>query len=302
MKNKSKTLLVCGNWLSGEIIPEIKRWGYNICLLSEFPFDKNVDCVDHYENVNTLDVDASLDAAKRISYEGWKFDGIISLCWDCPISVSTIAEYFGLKAISVEVAKRSTYKNDRIKCLLNADGINVPKFFLINNGHSEIDKNISHKHKLAYPLVSKPVDLASSLGVYLIKSPEEFDFMVEKTKMSLAISKRKEILIEEYIDGIEYSAEGLMVGESFYMTGLSERIFDSISEPNFSEIGDIIPTTLSLSERNHIHDTCEKAAIALGINQGVIKYDLKISSSNKLYIFEHCCPINFQVNCSWVCS
>lgn len=58
-----KTILLCGNGLSGDIISTIKSWGYNVLLISEFPDDRGVEYADGYIEANSKSVNDSIVAA-----------------------------------------------------------------------------------------------------------------------------------------------------------------------------------------------------------------------------------------------
>lgn len=101
-----KTLLICGNGLSGEAISFIKEWGYKVALISEFPNDRGVDCADYFIQANSKEPADALLAAETLIKSDMHFDRVFSLCWDSAISVATIAEAFGLFSVSVESATK----------------------------------------------------------------------------------------------------------------------------------------------------------------------------------------------------
>lgn len=277
---EGKTLLVCGNGMSGESLETLKSWGLSVCLISEFAEDINVDLVDSYVKASTLDSDIALEAAIGLAEEGWKFDAVISLCWDCPISVAKIARHFDLPGLDVEKARNATLKDVRTQ-LLQQGGVLVPRFQVV-----DVNENVNDKiDSLSFPMVSKPVDLAGCKGVRFIRSRSELDSYVRETFAFTTFSSEKRILIEEYVDGTEYSVEGLVIDGKFFPTALSERVFTDDYLPEFCEIGDILPTVLSESTIKSIHSTCQKSAEALDIESGVLKFDIKISGE-LIYVFE----------------
>ena len=79
--------------------------------------------------------------------------------------------------------------------------ITVPKYFLLNKDQKEnFNKKIKIK-KIKFPLVIKPVDEGSSLGVYICKDKTQFKKNLKKLK-----KKYNRILVEEYIPGKEIQA------------------------------------------------------------------------------------------------
>ena len=277
---RQKTLLLCGNGKSGEAIPLIKVWGYRVCLISEFPNDNCIDDVDQYVYANSMDPEAALIAAKKLVSEGWEFDGVISLCWDCPISVAIIAKELGLPSIPVTIAEVATFKDKRIKTLRDA-GIPVPESITV-----PLEQSTKFDLPFSYPVVSKPVDLSGSVGVFLARGHDELLEAFSKTAQYLVLSKMKSIQIEQYIDGTEYSVEGLVLNGLLHITGTSERVFIKNYLPVFVERGDIIPANLTKKQITDIKCICQDSIDALGIDSGAAKFDIKIDSNGKIFVFE----------------
>lgn len=266
--------------MSGEVIPQIRDWGYRVCLLSEFPDDPGVAQCERYIRVNTFNPEACLQAAQILADEGWCFDAVLSLCWDCPVSVARIAQHFGLRSVSIEVAEQSTLKHIRIRLLRQA-GIPVANFAVFEDGQLDA----TQLAQLRFPLVCKPVDLSGATGVQLITSASDLPRALQASRALAALSGSRALLLEEFLEGIEYSAEGLMLGSQLWITGLSERVFDTSARPSFVEIGDIMPTLLTPEQKSEVHTICEKAAAALGILEGVVKFDL-ILYQDRIHVLE----------------
>lgn len=275
-----KTILFCGNGQSEKILPKVKTWGYDILLITDEEIEPGIIDSERVIVARTMDPDAALNAAKLFVKNGYVFHGVISLCWDCPISVAVIAHHFGLFGITVEVAKRSTYKNQRIEALERA-GIRVPKHVCVKMSEAlhHLGQNVE------YPVVVKPVDLSGSTGVTYVESQECLRPAIDSLRKAALLSKFDLVLVEQFIDGQEISAEGLFVNGEFYLTGVSERVFDKNMRPDFVEVGDVMPTLLEQKTLGEIYSVCNDSAAALGIKDGIVKYDL-IIFDNKVYVFE----------------
>lgn len=262
-----KTILLCGNGLSGDIISTIKSWGYNVLLISEFPDDRGVEYADGYIEANSKSVNDSIVAADSFFYNGKKFDGVISLCWDSAISVAAIAAKYNLFSISLESAKLSTYKDLRSNAF-NKSGVPSPKY-AICECKLDLYKNIKN---FTYPIIIKPASLSSSKGVILIEKEKDLDYGYEYAKR---FDKNGPFILNEFIKGSEHSTEGLMIDGKLYLTAISDRIFDyEFFKPNFVEVGDIMPTILDKTVQSEIYRVTELAALSLGIYNGVVKGDL----------------------------
>jgi len=85
--------------------------------------------------------------------------------------------------------------------LFKKNKINVPKCFVISRGQKiNLTSRIRNKN-IKFPIVIKPINEGSSLGVYICKNKESFKINYRKIE-----KKYDRILVEEYIPGKEIQA------------------------------------------------------------------------------------------------
>jgi biotin carboxylase len=203
----------------------------------------------------------------------------MSLCWDSAVSVATIAEHFGLRSVTVDVARAATDKALRSNAFALAE-IPAPGFAIVRSAE-ELETVAS---KWSFPVVVKPTDGSSSRGAIKVHRAAD---MAAAYRYSRRFTSRAEIILNEFIDGHEYSTEGLMIGGSFHPTALSDRIFvHSEQSRYFIEIGDVMPTCLTPQEVDAMFALSERAARALGIRDGVVKGDLICGELNGPMVLE----------------
>ena len=276
-----RKLLFCGNGMSGEIIPALSK-EYDIAVITEFIDDKGLESASKVYQANSKVPQEALHAAKIIWNNGFKFEAVLSLCWDCPESVSLIADYFNLAGLPIEIARISSDKYKRSQKFFQ-NNIPSPKFYRV----SSIKELIQLRNRINYPIVLKPLNLSSSKGVVRVDSDEK---LIESYYYTLSFYEnveKREIIVNEFIEGIEYSVEGLMINSKLFLTGISERIFEYEKYyPNFVEVGDVIPAGLTNSQEKRVKKIVEDAALALRINNGVVKADLIKSKTGKFYVLE----------------
>jgi len=85
------------------------------------------------------------------------------------------------------------------RIIFKKNNINVPKSFLFNK--KEKERNLitkMKKHKIKFPIVIKPINEGSSLGVYICKNKIQFKKNFRKMKINY-----ERILVEQYIPGQE---------------------------------------------------------------------------------------------------
>ena len=84
------------------------------------------------------------------------------------------------------------------RIIFNKNNLRTPKYFLISKDNkSSVNRKIKKK-RIKFPIVIKPVNEGSSLGVYICKNNFEF-----KKNYKKLIKEYDRILVEQYIPGKE---------------------------------------------------------------------------------------------------
>lgn len=263
-----KSILFCGNCNSAEIIPEVVNWGYRVYLISNSLLGRGIEAAHDVEQANCADPQSALAAAERLVSRGGHFDGVLSLCYDCPESVSAIAAQYGLLAIDYATAVRASLKSKR-SAVFEDCGIPAPRYRIVNSE----EELTSVGADLGFPLVLKPVDNASCRGVVRVDLESE---LLQSYLYALSYScGNPAVIANQFITGTEHSVEGIMVDGCYHCTAFSDRIFRYKEYgPYFVEEGDVMPSALSEELIAECIHTTERAAHALGIDFGVVKADI----------------------------
>ena len=87
------------------------------------------------------------------------------------------------------------------RLIFKKNNIKVPKYFLLQKDYEENFKKKIKNKKIKFPIVIKPINEGSSLGVYICKNKMEFSKNYNKLKKTY-----DRILVEEYIPGKEIQA------------------------------------------------------------------------------------------------
>lgn len=273
-----KNILFCGNGLSCEIIKTLKN-DYHVFMISEFDTDHGIEYVDKLVKANSKDPEESLKVAIDLYNQGFIFDAVLSLCWDCSQSVAKIAEHFNLFSVPYETTIKASVKSVRSQ-IFKENNVPSPRYETCNT-YNDFLKKVD---VLGLPIVLKPINLSSSKGVILVSDKSELEKAYSYSK---SFSNNEDLIINEYVEGTEYSTEGLMIKDKFFLTGISERVFRYKEfAPFFVEVGDIMPVTLSEHEIDLFAKVTERAALSLGINNGVVKGDLIYTKFKEIKVFE----------------
>ena len=153
------------------------------------------DC-DAFEVVGGQDFIGTIEVAKK-----YNVSAIVTAATDKPlVMMARVAKELSLPFFSQETAEWSTDKFQMKQRFLEG-GVPCARGRLIHNSEEAQDLN--------FPLICKPRDNSGSRGVKLCRSLSELDSCI---KEALEVSKLNTVLVEEYIEGREFSIEALHYG------------------------------------------------------------------------------------------
>ncbi|WP_158004405.1 acetyl-CoA carboxylase biotin carboxylase subunit family protein [Rothia sp. ND6WE1A] len=112
--------------------------------------------------------------------------------------------------------------------------------------------------------IVKPADRSASAGVSLVTSRNELMNAISWAKSE---SLTKKVLIEEFIDGPEFSVETISLNGEQHVLAITRKLLGS--QPGFVELGHSLPATISSEHNQQIVEIAKKATKALGLEFGV---------------------------------
>ncbi len=169
------------------------------------------------------------------------------------------------------------------KKLFIQNKINTPKFFSISryNFNKKIIKKTLNNKRIKFPIVSKPINEGSSLGVEICKDLKELFKSINRL-----LKKYKELLIEEYIGGQEVQV-AVINGKSLGAIELiPKRLFYDYKAKytKSAKTKHIMPARLSRKKYKEVLTLAQKAHDALNC-RGVTRSDFKFYN-NVFYLLE----------------
>ena len=198
------------------------------------------------------------------------------------------------------------------RILFKKNNIKTPKYFLLHKGYKENFKKKIKEKKIKFPIVVKPVNEGSSLGVYICKNKKQFDKNYKKLD-----NEYNKVLIEEYIPGKEIQV-AVMGNKALGAIELipTRKFYDY--EAKYStkaKTKHIMPAPLTKKKYNEVLFVAKKAHKILGC-RGVTRSDFRFFK-NKFYLLEtntqpgmtklslvpeiaHYCGINFEDLVTWM--
>ena len=161
------------------------------------------------------------------------------------------------------------------------NNLKVPKYFLLQRGHEKnFNKQINNK-KIKFPIVIKPINEGSSLGVSICKDKKQFTKKYKKL-----VKNYDRILVEQYIPGREIQVA--VMGEK--ALGAIELIprrefYDYTAKySNSAQTQHIMPAGLPQKKYKEILSLAKKAHKLLGC-RGITRSDFRFFK-NKFYLLE----------------
>ena len=167
------------------------------------------------------------------------------------------------------------------RIIFKKNEIKVPKYFLLQKGHeNSLNKKIKSK-KIKFPIVIKPVNEGSSLGVYICKNKIQFNRNYNKLKREY-----DKILVEEYIPGREIQA-AVMGDKALGAIELipSREFYDYTAKySSKAKTKHIMPALLLKKKYKEVLFLARKAHKVLGC-RGITRSDFRFFK-NKFYLLE----------------
>ena len=161
------------------------------------------------------------------------------------------------------------------------NNLKVPKYFLLQRDHEgNLNKKINNK-KIKFPIVIKPINEGSSLGVSICNNKKQFT-----SKYKKLMKNYDRILVEEYIPGREIQVA--VMGEK--ALGAIELVprrqfYDYTAKySNTAQTQHIMPAPLSPKKYKEILGLAKKAHELLGC-RGITRSDFRFFK-NKFYLLE----------------
>jgi len=194
MSHKPVAIVLGGTNPHIALIKNLQARGYYTILVDFLDNPPAAIFSDNHLQESTLDQDAVLEMAKKTNAKL-----VISACIDqANVTACYVTEQLGLPApYSYETALKVTNKG-RMKELMLELGIPTARHVCVKSVQDFYEAG------LTYPVVVKPADSNGSAGVRKACSEEE---LLAFLPQALEISRIKQAIVEEFVDGVEVSAD-----------------------------------------------------------------------------------------------
>lgn len=249
---------------------QAKKLGYEIICIA---WEKGAVCKEYsnkFYPISFAEKDKVLEVCRNE-----KIDGITSFSLESALpTVVYVAQRMGLVSNSEESLFLTQSKFAQRQALEKA-GIPVPKYYLVEN---EVDLS---KVQCRFPVIVKPVDSGGSQGICKVESPEK---LTEAYNYAISFSRTSKAIIEEFVDGREFSVEYISHNGHHYFLQVTDKV--TSGAPRFVEMQHHQPADVSDEIHAAIRKMVENALTALMITNSPSHTEIKLNSKGQLYIIE----------------
>lgn len=271
--DKRRILVIPGSEAQITLINKIRDEGYETVCINPYEDSPGFRYSDFSVQADILDKASTLHVAKEYAVSAVVSD-------ECDIAMPVVAyvgEQIGVSTISSYDAELYTNKF-LMRKFCKEHGFDFPEFKKckeINEAFEFYDTLKSEK------MIIKPLDSNSSRGVYTINERRDIEsYFNEAIKYS---QKEHAIICERYIDGPEFTVDGIVINGKHYSLAISQKkhyeynlniaceLFFSYSNPDYDY--DLLRTI-----NNKYVETTE---LKMGFTHAEYKYE-----NNKFYLIE----------------
>jgi len=286
---KKRVFMLGAGFMQGVAIRAAHTLGCTVVAADGNPSSVCAAEADEFVCIDLKDTARLIDYARYLQQNGG-LDAVFTAATDFSAAVAAIAAACGLRGHTLEAALNATDKVRMRECFHKA-GVPSPAFIELtaadlaapvgaveNSRCSDADTAVADAlerriGELAgrFPLVVKPVDNMGARGCSLVR---DVAGLQEAVRTALQYSRSGRVIVEEYIEGSEFSIEGLVFDGRLYITALADRhIF---FPPYFIEMGHTIPSECPQEIADEVISVFERGVHALGLTDGAVKGDILV--------------------------
>ena len=258
-QNKKSVLIFGVGSLQESIIARAKKMGLYTVGIDPCEDATCRDCVDAFEVVPGQDYEGHCAVIEK-----YGIDAIVTAATDKPlVMMARIAEKYGFPFYSIETAQWST---DKFQMKERFELGGVP------HAQGRLISKVEEAEGLVFPVIVKPRDNSGSRGVKLCRDKNELQISIDE---ALENSKLDTVLVEEFIEGPEYSIESLHHDGKSEVIQFTEK--KTTEFPYNVELGHIQPANISDENKQNIREIIAKIGKALNFENCPSHTELKIN-------------------------
>jgi biotin carboxylase len=276
-KFESKKLLLLGtNAGTCDMVNYARSQGAYVIVTDNLPPEKSAakQIADEAWSVNTMDIDTLEQLALQNKVNGisagasdFNAERALSLC-----------VRLGLPFYCNRRQWEICSNKQRFKQLCRDNGVPVAKEYLISSDH-----NTEDLQQIQYPVIVKPVDLGGGTGIGICRNEEE---LLRAHHQALYRSRAKQAIVEEFVEGDEFSAGYTIQDGQFSLTYVADRYTNAeVSETIPLPQAFILPSKYTNKYLEELNSAVIRMFQSIGLFNGSI-FLQGIINNNHFHILE----------------
>ena len=267
---KKRILMLGAGFMQGVAIRCAKTRGWEVIAVDGNPHAVCRSLADRFEPIDLKDKESLAAFARKLQHSVG-LNGVFTAATDFSASVAWVAQTCGLPGHSYEAALNASDKLRMRSCFAQA-GVPSPACIGVDRKSRSTVVAEIEKKGIDFPVVVKPVDNMGARGCRKVDRPVELNAALDD---AIRYSRSGTAILEEFMDGPEFSIEALVYDDEIHLTGLADRhIF---FPPYFIEMGHTMPTAFSAEQMAPLIAVFKNGIRALGLSYGAAKGDMKLT-------------------------
>ncbi len=261
---RAVVILPSTTYRAGDFVEAAEALGIDLVVASEQP--PPLDMGDRYVQIDCSDPVRAAEAVIRLG-DDVPLDGVVAAD-DRGVVIAAIAgSRLGLAGNDPDAAA-STRDKAKMRELMRASEVPQPAYRVVRFG----DDSAQAAAAVGYPLVVKPVSRSASQGVLRVDSDSELAETIGRVR---AIVGEEDLLLEEYMPGLEVAVEGLVRDGELTVLALFDKP-DTPAGPSFPETILVTPSRMTEPETAEVIRVAGLAIGGLGLSHGPVHIELKV--------------------------
>jgi biotin carboxylase len=185
------------------------------------------------------------------------------------LPTAQLAERLGLPGLPVETARTVADKR-RMRSAFERENVRCPK----GRAATSFEEAEQAFHQLGAPVVVKPVDGSAQRGVTEVRAEAELAPAVDR---ALAASRTGAAVLEQYLDGEEYTVNGLLLEREYFPMSVTRRLLHP-PPPLGVCIAHRYPSLLANEEP--LYRLAHEASLAVGLETGPSYVQVRVTGAD----------------------
>lgn len=270
----AKTVLILGAsryYIRG--IETAKRLGYRTVVVDRHENSPGFAFADESCAIDIMDHQGVLEYARSVG-----IDGIVPINDYGVMTAARVAENLGLPGLGVETAETVTNKA-RLRRQWQAAGQPNPEFRIVE----DLAQCRLACDQIGLPVIFKPaVSMGGGRGIAVVTSASEI--AEAYACASRAYDHDSTILVEQFVEGLEHSAEVLLHEGKGHVLAVSDKVKTPMPVRIDHDV--VYPTRLSGQARQKLERAIVESVECLGITVGCMHVECCTLPSGDIRLFE----------------